>query len=152
MLRYQTKIHPENSGQDVNPRHTRPGGFVPVGLFFAFGSTAAAYAAITLLFPGTPLDLLWALNKPGHAGLLGLGRVGALLFVILSATLAATATGWFRRRAWAWVLGIAIISVNAVADAVNVLRGEPKTAIGVVVAGLLLFYLTRRGVREYFGP
>jgi hypothetical protein len=32
-----------------------------MGLFFVFGATLAAYAAITLLDPGTVLDGLWAL-------------------------------------------------------------------------------------------
>jgi hypothetical protein len=36
----------------------RPRGFVPIGVFFLFGATMAAYAAITLLEPGTVLDRL----------------------------------------------------------------------------------------------
>jgi hypothetical protein len=151
MLRYQTKIHPEKSGRTVDIGPGRPRGFVPIGLFFAFGATMAAYAAITLLFPGARLDRLWALNERGHAGLLGLGRIAGFLFILLSAAMTATVTGWFRRCRWGWLLGVAIVSISAVGDAVNVMRGEPKTAIGVAVAGLLLFYLTRRGMREYFG-
>jgi len=129
----------------------RPHCFVLIGLFFAFGAAAAAYAAITLLFPGTRLDVLWTLNERGHAGLLGLGKVAGSLFILLSAALLATAVGWFRRRRWAWMLGVTIVALNAAGDAVNVASGgDRRSGIGVVVAGLLLFYLTRRGVREYF--
>jgi hypothetical protein len=41
----------------------RPRGFVPLGVFFLFGTTMTAYAAVTLLKPGTTLDRLWTVPK-----------------------------------------------------------------------------------------
>ena len=132
--------------------HDRPRGFVAIGVFFVFGATMAAYAAATLLKPRTVLDRLWVLNKPGHAQLASLGKGVALGFVVLSALLCAAAVGWFRRRYWGWVLGATIIAINAAGDLINGVRGEwRKGAVGVVIAGLLLFYMTRSGVRKYFG-
>jgi hypothetical protein len=129
----------------------RPRGFWAIGSFFVFGAAMAAYAAVTLLAPGTFLDGLWALNKRGHAGLILLGKSAALLFVVLSALLALAAVGWFRRCFWGWVLGVTIIAINALGDVVNLARGEGlKGAVGVVIAGLLLIYMTRPGVRSYF--
>lgn len=129
----------------------RPRGFVPIGVFFVFGATMAAYAAITLLKPGTFLDAPWALNKHGHEQLAGLGRIAALPFGILSIALCCAAVGWFRRRYWAWVLGTSIIAINMAGDLVNLAIGEHlKGAVGVVIAGLLLIYMTRRSVRTYF--
>ncbi len=111
----------------------------------------AAYAAATLLKPRTVLDRLWVLNKPGHAQLASLGKGVALGFVVLSALLCAAAVGWFRRRYWGWVLGATIIAINAAGDLINVARGEwLKGAVGVAIAGLLLFYVTRSGVRDHF--
>jgi hypothetical protein len=132
-------------------QHDRPCGFVAIGVFFVFGATMAAYAAATLLKPGTVLDRLWALNKTGHAQLASLGKSAGLGFVVLSALLCAAAVGWFRRRYWGWVLGTTIIAINAVGDVVNLAIGEhPKGAVGVAIAGLLLFYMTTGGVRKYF--
>jgi uncharacterized membrane protein (DUF2068 family) len=130
----------------------RPQGFVWIGAFFVFGATMAAYAAVTLLRPGTVLDALWALNKRGHAGLLAAGRGAALLFIVLSIFLALTAMGWFRRRRWGWMMGATIVAINMAADVVNLIRGEgPKGVVGVAIAGMLLIYMTRAGVRSYFG-
>ena len=129
----------------------RPGGFIPIGVFFVFGATMAAYAAVTLLLPGTFLDALWALNPHGRAELVPFSKIAAPAFMILSAALAATAVGWFRRRYWGWFLGAAMIAINAAADLINLGLGQHlKGAVGAAIAGLLLFYLTRSGVRDYF--
>jgi hypothetical protein len=129
----------------------RPQGFIWIGAFFVFGATMAAYAAVTLLRPGTVLDALWVLNKEGHAGLLPLGKTAGLLFVVLSVLLSVAALGWFRRRKWGWMLGVVIIAMNLAGDVVNVVRGEGlKGAVGAVIAGMLLIYVTRAGVRNYF--
>jgi hypothetical protein len=131
--------------------HERPRGFVAIGIFFLFGATIAAFAAVTLLKPGTALDRLWVLNKTGHVQLASLGEAAGLGFVVLSALMCAAAVGWFRRRYWGWLLGTTIIAINAADDLINGARGEwLKGAVGVAIAGLLLFYMTRSGVRNYF--
>ena len=116
-----------------------------------FGSIMAAYAAVTLLKPGTALDGLWALNKNGHAQLALLGKGAGFGFVVLSALLCAAAVGWFRRRRWGWLLGTTIIAINAAGDLINAATGEwLKGAVGVAIAGLLLAYITRSEIRNYF--
>jgi hypothetical protein len=129
----------------------RPRGFVPLGVFFVLGTAITAYAAVTLLKPGTALDRLWALNKTGHAQLMSIGKGAGLGFAALSAVMCAASAGWFRRRYWGWALGTSIIGINAAGDLVNMTRGEHlKGAVGVAIAGPLLIYMTRSGVRSYF--
>ena len=41
--------------------------FRAIGVFCFFGALCALYAAITLAWPGTALDALWAVNPTGHA-------------------------------------------------------------------------------------
>jgi len=49
-------------------------------------------------------------------------------------------------------LGTTIIAINAAGDLVNLATGERlKGAVGVAIAGPLLIYMTRSGVRKYFG-
>jgi len=129
----------------------RPIGIVLIGIFFYFGATMATYAAITLVFPGTVLDQAWKLNPEGHAGLASLGRIMAFPFLLLAGALFLAAIGWFRMRAWGWTLGITLIAINLSGDLFNLLfRHELlKGVVGVVVAGLLLIYMTRPRVREH---
>lgn len=112
----------------------------------------AAYAAITLLKPGTLLDRLWAMNPRAHAELTVYGRIAGIPFVIVSGTLAFVSVGWFRRRYWGWLLGVSMIAINVLGDAINFAIGERwRGAIGVTIAMALLAYMTSREVRSYFG-
>jgi len=129
----------------------RPRGFVPIGVFFIFGAVMTTYAALTLLMPGTVLDVLWSLNKQGHESLIAVGPVAAGPFIVLSPLLALAAIGWLRRRRWGLILGCALIAINLLGDASQIAFGQRlKGVIGVLAAGLLLYYMTRRGVRAYF--
>lgn len=130
-----------------------PAGFFALGVFFYFGSAMAAFAAITLLRPGTFLDRAWVLNPTAHAQMLPLGRVAGIPFVVLAITLFLAGRGWLRRRYWGWLLGVSVIAINLAADIVHFFLGDRmKSAVGVVIATLLLFYITRPVVRNYFLP
>jgi hypothetical protein len=130
----------------------RPAGFVPLGIFFFFGATMASYAAFTLAVPGTFLDAAWRLNPVGHAALSSLGRIMAAPLLLLASVLLVAGLGWFRRRRWGWVLGLALIAINLAGDLSNLVFREEllKGTIGVGIAGLLLTYMTRASVRNYF--
>src|ERR1043166_3387694 len=137
----------------MKTRDRHPIGFIPIGIFFVFATSMASLAAITLGWPGTFLDRAWELNKTGHAQLAPLGRILALPFALLAGFALVNGIAWFKRRRWAWIGGVAGIAVNLLGDVVNMVIGEWwKGAAGVVIAGLLLIYMTRPGVRDYFQP
>jgi hypothetical protein len=127
----------------------RPRGFLPIGVFFVFGATMAAYAAVTLWFPGTFLDFLWALNPEAYARL---DDSAALPFLLLSVFLGLVAVGWFRRRLWGWALGVAVIGFHILVDLGQMAFGEErwKGVVGIGIALLLLLYMTQPGVRKHF--
>jgi hypothetical protein len=82
-------------------------GFTAIGIFLFFGAIMASLAAITLLWRGTALDRLWALNPIAYKRLAPLGGTVGILFVLLSAALSAAGIGWFRRRLGGWRLAVA---------------------------------------------
>lgn len=111
----------------------------------------AAYAAATLAIPGTVLDKAWELNKSAHVQLTAMGRIMAVPFAFLSVVLCLAGVGWFKRRFWGWVLGISVIVVNLTGDLIHLAFGDwLGSAVGVVIAGMLLIYVTRARVRTYF--
>jgi hypothetical protein len=124
---------------------------IAVGVFLLFGACMAALAGTTLVWPGTPLDKVWALNKAAHTQLSSAGRSVGGLFFLLSATLIVAAVGWFKHRVWGWRLAVGIIFAQVVGDLVNLLRGDLlRGGSGLSIAGALLFYLLRPNVRTTF--
>jgi hypothetical protein len=111
----------------------------------------AAIAGVSLLWRGTALDRMWALNKPAHAVFSSMTPLVGLLFLILSATLVLTTIGWFRRKLWGWWLAIAILTTQVIGDIVNAIRGEFLHGItGIAIASALLMLVLWRDVREQF--
>jgi hypothetical protein len=111
----------------------------------------ACLAGTTLLWRGTVLERMWTLNPTAFKQLVPFGTASGIVFILLGVTLAVAGTGWFKRRLWAWRLAVAIIATQVLGDLVNVVRGDlVRGAIGFTIAGALLFYLLRSGVRAAF--
>jgi hypothetical protein len=111
----------------------------------------ATIAGLTLILPGTFLDRMWVLNKTGHSGLISMGKAVGLLFPVLGLALAAAGTGWLKKRYWGWFLAVLLIGGNALGDLIRFASGDwIAGAVGVIIAGALLLYITRPSVRTFF--
>jgi hypothetical protein len=65
--------------------------------------------------------------------------------------MALASVGCLRHREWGWWLAVSIFAINGFGDAIQMVLGHfLEGGIGVVVTGALLFYLFRRGVRDFF--
>jgi len=128
-----------------------PPGFTAVGIFLFFGAIMASLAATTLLWRGTPLDRVWALNPTAYKQLAPAGGTVGILFLLLGALLTAAGIGWFRRRRWGWRLAVAIITTQVLGDVVNCVRGDwLRGGAGIIIAGALLLFLLQPRIRATF--
>jgi hypothetical protein len=129
----------------------KPSGFTAVGIFLFFGALMASLAATTLLWRGTVLDRVWALNPMAYRQLAPLGNAVGTFFLLLAAALATAGIGWFRHRLWGWKLAVVIISTQVLGDVFNCMRGDwLRGGTGVVIAGALLLFLLKPRVRATF--
>ena len=111
----------------------------------------AAVAGITLVWSGTALDRIWALNKLAYAVLSPIASFVGPLFLVLSTIMVSIIVGWFRRKRWAWWLAIVILGSPVLGDIVNLARGDfLRGSAGIVIAGALLFLVVQREVRDQF--
>lgn len=144
-------LEPTNIGARSDAVTKPSRGLTAMGVFLIFGATMAAFAGITLAWPGTPLDRMWELNPNAYRQLASLGRVVGVLFLLLSAAMSIAAAGWLQRKLWGWWLAIIIISTQVAGDVVNFVRGDyVRGGTGFVIAGALLLYLLSRKVRAEF--
>ena len=126
-------------------------GFTAIGVFLFFGAVMAGLAATTLLWRGTALDRVWALNPTAHRQLALLGGTVGIFFLVLGAALATAGIGWFRRRLWGWRLAVVIICTQVLGDVANCVRGDwLRGGTGVIIAGALLLFLLQPRIRATF--
>ena len=126
-------------------------GFTAIGIFLFFGAIMASLAATTLLWPGTALDRIWALNPAAYKQLAPLGGIVGIFFLVLGVALTTAGIGWFRRRLWGWKLAVVIIATQVLGDVVNCFRGDLlRGGVGIIVASSLLLFLLRSKVKTAF--
>jgi len=122
-----------------------------LAVFCIFGACASGLAAVTLAWPGTPLDRVWTLNPTGHAELTAAGPLAAIGMAVLSPVMVAIAIGLLARRRWAYWGAVVGLCVNALGDAVGALvRSDLRTLVGVPIAAFFVYWLLRPSVRARF--
>jgi hypothetical protein len=125
---------------------------VLLAVFFVFGTAMTALASLSLAWPDGPLAAMWRLKPDEFAKMRALGLLVPIGFSALSLTMAVTAYATLARRRWGWWLAVFIFAVNGLSDAARALvASEWSSLIGVAVAGLVLWWLSRRDVRAMFG-
>jgi len=130
----------------------RPKAVFVVAVFLFAATVMAAVAGTSLLFPETFLDRIWELNPQAHAGFKPLGRASGLLLLMLGVATGAAAAGLLRARRWAWLLAIAVFTLNGLGDFISLLIGGDlvKSGSGVLIAAIFLATLLRPRVAIFF--
>jgi hypothetical protein len=118
-------------------------------VFFALATGLSAVVLVTVLVPGGWRDALWRVNPAGRQAFAAMGGWAVVLMVTVCGTCAAATIGLWRRRRWGWLCAVGILAVQLVGDLFNgVLRHDPRTLIGLPIAGLMLLYLCSARVRR----
>jgi hypothetical protein len=106
---------------------------------------------ILLLFPGTPLDVVWRVKPTARDELSAFGFFTIPLMILVGAACGSAAVGLARAAEWGRRVAVGILAVNLVGDTTNaVIRSDWHTLIGLPIGGLMIAYLMRPGVRRFF--
>jgi hypothetical protein len=133
------------------PGERRPFRVFLIALFFAISTCILLGVGTALLLPGSKLEVIWKLYPARRAVLMPYRVWLGPGFLILAIVMASASIGWFRRRIWGWWLAVVIFPINGLSDAGQILIGHfLEGGVGVAVAGVILFYLSRPHVRGAF--
>lgn len=142
---------PTPSTESVTVAEPRPLGVAVLTVFCVVATVIALSSAVSLLWPGGPLEPMWRLNPPARAGFASMGPWAIVLLGTVAIASAFSAVGLWRGREWGRRVVVAGIALNALADLTNaVVQHDARTLIGVPVAAVVIAYLCSRPVRRYF--
>ncbi len=96
------------------------------------------------------LDAIWRLKPAAHAGFLQMGPWAILLMGVVSLACAGAAVGLWIRAPWGRRLALIVLVGNAVGDTINGIVHDPRTLIGLPIAGLVVAWLLTPAVRAQF--
>jgi hypothetical protein len=123
----------------------RPVGITLISLFFGFGILASGLAAVMLIKPGTPMDVLWRLNPHAHEGFFAMGRWSVVLMSTVCLACAFAAWELWHCRRWGYWMATGILSINLIGDTTNAfLLRDWRTLAGLPIAFLMIAYLMKK--------
>lgn len=135
----------------MKPSGRSPRALAAMGVFLVFGAVMTTLTGTTLIWRGTLLDRIWALNATAYSRLVQHGKTIGIPFLLLGVIMTTASLGWFWRREWGWRLTVAIITMQVLGDLVNASLGDiVKGGVGFAIAGALLVYLLNPSVRSAF--
>jgi uncharacterized membrane protein len=108
---------------------------------------------VLLIFPGSRLDSLWALNPDARIAFQFLGKAAIWLMFVVGAACAFAAIGLWRNSLWGIRIALVILSLNIFGDLWNaVVHHDYRALIGIPIGGAMIFYLARYKTADSSSP
>jgi hypothetical protein len=77
-----------------------------------------------------------------------LGGIGTLLLGIASLVVA---WGLLKGAGWAWIITLIITIISIIANVASLAGGNTASIVGIIIEGIIIYYLYRPNVKSYFG-
>ncbi len=107
-------------------------------------------SGVMLVLGGAALSVtdLFAEGSPlASMGAVGVGAV----FLLLGLLIVFVGLGLFSGKAWAWWLTVIVYGLNAIFGIIGLIFGGGAGIIPLLFALLVLFYMTRKNTKGWFG-
>ena len=167
-----TKISSSSSNNDLI-RH-RPTGVTILGILFVIAGAftllggIATLVAIPFVSNVNPNVINDELQLNGQQPLLtpseqtalaqGSGSIltvlGAILIPLGIASLV-VAYGLFKGKSWAWLVAVVLSTIGIIVNAISLVTANMSAItgalVGIAINAIVLYYLSRRNARQYFG-
>jgi uncharacterized membrane protein (DUF2068 family) len=130
----------------------RPPGVTILGVLFVIGGAFALLGGIGT-FAAIPFATDMMTNAANNA-LEPLTVIGAVLIPIGIASLV-VGYGLFKAKRWAWSVAVVLSAIGFAINVISLVTGNmsaiTSAVVGMAINGIILYYLSWRNVRQYFG-
>jgi len=120
----------------------RPLGVTIIGILWILGG-------LLVLFGGIGIAALGSLVAGPIGGIIGLG-LGVVLLVIAIIEIV-LGIGCFRQWGWVWTVGVIVTVISLLGGIIDLFRTGAGALVGIVISIVILWYLFREDVKNYFG-
>ena len=76
------------------------------------------------------------------------GGIGSIILGIASLVVA---WGLLKGAGWAWIITLIITIISIIANIISLVGGNTASIIGIIIEGIIIYYLYRPNVKSYFG-
>jgi hypothetical protein len=76
------------------------------------------------------------------------GGIGSIILGIASLVVA---WGLLKGAGWAWIITLIITIISIIANIISLFGGNTASIIGIIIEGIIIYYLYRPNVKSYFG-
>ncbi len=77
--------------------------------------------------------------------------IQAVIAIVLGIIALILGVGMWTLQSWAWTGTLIIQGINIINTVINLLRGDTSSIVGLIIAAIIVYYLTRPEVKEAFG-
>jgi uncharacterized membrane protein (DUF2068 family) len=137
-----------NNSSNNDPIRHRPTGVTILAVLFVIAG------AFTLLRGITTLETALAQGSGSILTVLGALLIPLGIEILCIASFVA-AYGLFTGKSWAWLVAVALSTIGLVVNVLSLVIPNMGTItgalVGIAINGIVLYYLSRRNVRQYFG-
>lgn len=79
-----------------------------------------------------------------------MGVIGGV-FIVVGIASFVVAWGLLKGKVWAWIVTIIITIISIVLNIISIIAGSIESIVGLIINGIIIYYLYRPSVKSYFG-
>jgi zinc ribbon protein len=126
----------------------RPLGVTVIAILAILGGILGMLAGLLIVGVST---LLASPFGAASGALVGLGAIVGGAFIVVSLIWVAAGFGLLHGKGWAWALEMLVNVLLVIGAIAFTALGNYSSVIGIVLPGLMIWYLTRTRVKAFFG-
>ena len=130
----------------------RPTGVTVLAILDIVGGALLLLLGLTLTVLGPTVLLPFLLKAHARLPPAFVAAIGILGLIFIVPGIISIVIGWglLKGKGWSWWLTVIFAVLGIIGSAINLVIGNIGGIVGLIIEGIILYYMTRPHVKEYF--